>query len=144
VHRLWLVGAVEHVRQGPGPDGPARSGNLWQRGGSQPILAARDGMVIRNLLAAGRPQGVVGTLVWEGRKNAAAVWQARRREKDWKRLQSDEGRSLEGGVRSRGGLRGWFTTRIVELYRERDRSYLPERELDPEQILGPEERPRQK
>lgn len=41
--------------------------------------------VIRNRLEGGRPKGAVTTFLWEGWGNAAAVWQAKRREKAWRR-----------------------------------------------------------
>lgn len=141
VHQLWLMGAVEHERRGPSPDGPARPARPRQRG-SRPIVASQDGAVLRDLLTVGRPQGVAGTLMWEGRENAAAVWQARRRAKGRRGLNPDEGLSLEQGTADHGGLRTWFTKKLIEAYRERGRTYLPEkRELDAEQIFGPEEKP---
>jgi hypothetical protein len=52
---------------------------------SQRLKAANEGQRIRDLLACGSPQSVIGMWVWEGRGKATALWHAKRRARDWRR-----------------------------------------------------------
>jgi hypothetical protein len=82
---LFDAGAIELSWD---PPRPALSRPLDRR---YPLSGARIRLVpdgpglIHNELNAGRPESVICTFLWEGWDNAVAVWQAKRREKAWKR-----------------------------------------------------------
>jgi len=83
---LERLGAIEFYwvpRHPAKPVHPLDAGNLPS---VRRLRLTADGAgIISNLLAVGRPRGVIGTFLWEGGLNAAAVWQAKRRERAWKR-----------------------------------------------------------
>jgi len=83
---LERLGAIEFLWV---PPRPARLVHPLDPGGSPSVRCLRltgDGAaIIRNQLDGGRSRGVIGTFLWEGWGNAVAVWQAKRRERAWKR-----------------------------------------------------------
>lgn len=90
VRRLWLAGAVDHVRDPIRPVEPASTVYRRDARGSRQLRAAEDGQVIRDLLARGRPRSVIGMLVWEGPLSATALWQAKRKNRSWRRRNEAE------------------------------------------------------
>lgn len=112
VHRLWMEGAVQLALHPSRPVGQVSAVNPRRAWSSQPLKAANNGETIRNLLDYGRPQGVIGMWLWEGRGNAIALWQAKRRAKDMSRrnqAQPPEDASLRY-------LSDRITERLTELY----------------------------
>jgi hypothetical protein len=84
---------------------------------SQPLKAANEGQRIRDLLAYGRPQSVIGMWVWEGRGKATALWQAKRRARDWRRRnQAQPPENISQRYRSDRITR--ITGRLAKLYRQ--------------------------
>jgi hypothetical protein len=121
VHRLWLMGAVEHVGNPPRPVGQVSAVNP-----EYVFKAADGGQRIRDLLASGRPQSVIGMWVWEGRRSATALWQAKRRAKDWRRRnQSQHPENISQPYRSDRITR--ITERLAGLYRQWARWFWPDR-----------------
>jgi len=115
VHRLWMKGAVDHVPNPPRPVGQVAAVSTWSALDPQRVRAANEGQTIRDLLAAGRPQTVVGMWVWEGRGNATALWQAKRRAQGRKRR--NQAPSPENaGRRYRSDRITRITERLAELY----------------------------
>ena len=77
-----MEGAVEHAPYPPRLVGQVSAVNPRYVRSSERFKAVDEGQTIRSLLALGRPQGVIGMWLWEGRSNAIAIWQAKRRVKD--------------------------------------------------------------
>ena len=128
VHRLWLKGAVEHVPNPPRPVGQVSAVNSQYVWSSQRLKAANEGQTIRDLLACGRPQSVIGMWVWEGRSNATALWQAKRRAKDQRRRnQAQPPENISQRYRSDRITR--ITERLAKLYRQWARWYWPDRRI---------------
>ena len=96
VHRLWIQGAVDHVM------------------GSQLLKAASGGQRIRDLMASGRPQSVIGMWVWEGHSDAVALWQAKRRANGWRRQNQAKPENISQRYRSDRITR--ITQRLTGLY----------------------------
>jgi hypothetical protein len=126
VHWLWMNGAVEHVRNPPCPVGQVSAVNPQYVGSSQRLKAANEGERIRGLLACGRPQSVIGMWVWEGRGKATALWQAKRRARDWRRRnQAQPPENISRLYRSDRITR--ITGRLAGRYRRWVRWYWPDR-----------------
>jgi hypothetical protein len=120
VHRLWLKGAVDHVPNPPRPAGQVSAVSPEYVWSSHLLKAANEGQRIRDLLACGRPQSVIAMWVWEGRSDATALWQAKRRAKDRKRRdQAQPPGDISQRYRSDRITR--ITQRLVSLYGQRAR-----------------------
>jgi hypothetical protein len=86
LYKLQRLGAVEFFWDPPRPAHPVHPLDAHSPRSRRLVRLTGEGAtVIRNQLDAGRPRGVLGTFVWEGWSNAKAVWQAKRREDEWKR-----------------------------------------------------------
>jgi len=81
---------------------------------SQLLKAASEGQRIRDLLASGRPQSVIGMWVWEGHSNAVALWQAKRRANGWRRQNQAKPENISQRYRSDHITR--ITQRLTGLY----------------------------
>jgi hypothetical protein len=126
VHRLWMNGAVDYVPNPPSPAGQVPAVNPQYAWSSQRLKAADGGQRIRDLLAWGRPQSVIGMWVWEGRGNATALWQAKRRARD--RRRPDQAQPPENvGQRDRSDRITRISGRLAELYWQWARQHWPYR-----------------
>lgn len=87
---LAMLGAVESTWGAPCATKQFHPLERLKRGVDLPcgqrVRLIDDGAeVIRNRLDGGRPRGVITAFLWEGWGSASAVWQAKRRERAWRR-----------------------------------------------------------
>lgn len=83
---LGRLGAVEFFWVPPHPVRPVHPlDGRYPQSVRSLRLTGEGAAIIRSRLDSGRPQGVISTFLWEGGSSAAAVWQAKRRQRAWKR-----------------------------------------------------------
>jgi len=86
LYEFSQLGALEFFWDPPRPAHPVHPLDARIPPSVRRVRLIGDGAaIVRNALDAGRSRGVIGTFLWEGWDNGVAVWQAKRREKSWRR-----------------------------------------------------------